>query len=152
MNQNINHSPDEMDTSEIMIGLVFPTEEAAVEAIDTWSVKAMCTLSKIRYKKGVEKNGQYIKGRRNYQCPHGVICKSKATGARAYQRLKYTKCHVKVNLTEQDGGSWMITSCVLDHSRHPVTEQNFLRKSNKSTCIPNISSWRYQGCRWRRYA
>ena len=36
MNQNINHSPDEMNTSEIMIGLVFTTEEAAVEAMDSW--------------------------------------------------------------------------------------------------------------------
>ena len=47
--------------------MVGPTEEAAVEAIDAWSVKTMCPLSKIRYNKGVEKNGQYIKGRRCYQ-------------------------------------------------------------------------------------
>ena len=126
MDQNINHSYDEIDDSEMMIGLVFATEEAAVEAIDAWSVKAMCPLSKIRYQKGVEKNGEYIKGRRCYQCPHGVTRKSKATGARPSQRLKYTKCPVKLNLNEQDDGSWIITSCVLEHSGHPVTEQNFL--------------------------
>ena len=51
MNQNINNSANEMDNAEIMIGLVFPNEEAAVEAIDAWSVKAMCPLSKIRYQK-----------------------------------------------------------------------------------------------------
>ena len=131
MDQNINNSCDEIDDSEMMIGLVFATEEAAVEAIDAWSVKAMCPLSKIRYQKGVEKNGEYIKGRRCYQCPHGVTRKSKATGARPSQRLKYTKCPVKLNLNEQDDGSWIITSCVLEHSGHPVTEQNFLRKANK---------------------
>ena len=49
MNQNIDHSPYEMDNSEIMIGHVFSTEEAAVAAIDSLSVKAMCQLSKIRY-------------------------------------------------------------------------------------------------------
>ena len=127
----MNHSYYEIDDSEMMIGLVFATEEAAVEAIDAWSVKAMCPLSKIRYQKGVEKNGEYIKGRRCYQCPHGVTRKSKATGARPSQRLKYTKCPVKLNLNEQDDGSWIITSCVLEHSGHPVTEQNFLRKANK---------------------
>ena len=130
MDQNINNSCDEIDDSEMTIGLVFATEEAAVEAI-AWSVKAMCPLSKIRYQKGVEKNGEYIKGRRCYQCPHGVTRKSKATGARPSQRLKYTKCPVKLNLNEQDDGSWIITSCVLEHSGHPVTEQNFLRKANK---------------------
>ena len=124
MNQNVNHSADEMDNSEIMIGFVFPTEETAVEGIDTWSVKAMCLPSKIRYQNGVEKSGQYIKGRRNCQCPHGVTRKSKAMGVRQSQRLKYSKCPVKINLTEQDDGSWMITSCVLDHSGHPVTEQS----------------------------
>ena len=52
--------------------------------------------------------------------------KSKATAQRPSQRLKFTKCPVKVNLNEQDDGSWMVTSCVLQHSGHPVTEQNFL--------------------------
>ena len=76
---------------------------------------------------------QWIPGRRNYnyQCHHGVTRKSKATGAKPSQRLKFTKCAVKVNLTEQNDGFWMIISCVLDHSRHPVTEQNFLRIANK---------------------
>ena len=60
--QNTNYSSDEVDNSEIMVGPIFATEEAAVEAIDAWSVKTMCPLSKIRYNKGVEKNGQYIKG------------------------------------------------------------------------------------------
>ena len=131
MDQNINQSVDEIDNSDMMIGLVFPNEEAAVDAIGAWSVKAMCPLSKIRYQKGVEKNGEYVKGRRCYQCPHGVTCKSKATGGRPSQRLKYTKCPVKINLNEQDDGSWIITSCFLDHSGHPVTEQNFLRKAIK---------------------
>ena len=44
-----------------MVGPIFATEEAAVEAIDAWSVKTMCPLSKIRYNKGLEKNRQYIK-------------------------------------------------------------------------------------------
>ena len=44
-----------------MVGPLFATEIDAVEAIDAWSVKTMCPLSKIRYNKGVEKNGQYIK-------------------------------------------------------------------------------------------
>ena len=82
MNQNINHSSDEMDISEILIGLVFSTEEAAVEAIDSWSVKATCPLSKIRYQKVVEKNGQYVKGRKNDKCPNGVTRKSKGTGVK----------------------------------------------------------------------
>ena len=96
MDQNINQSVDEIDNSDMMIGLVFPYEEAAVDAIGAWSVKAMCPLSKIRYQKGVEKNGEYVKGRRCYQCPHGVTRKSKAKGARPSQMLKYTKCPVTI--------------------------------------------------------
>ena len=116
----------DIDAAEMAVGLVFPSDEVAVASIQNWTVKTLCPLSKIRYQKGIEKNGEYIKGRRCFQCPHGVQRKSKATAQRPSQRLKFTKCPVKVNLNEQDDGSWMVTSCVLQHSGHPVTEQNFL--------------------------
>ena len=112
--------------SEMMEGIVFKTDDVAVLSIQKWTEKTFCPLSKIRYQKGQTKHGEYIKGRRCFRCPHGVQRKSKTAVQRPTQRLKYSKCQVKINLNEQDDGSWMITSCYLKHSGHPVTEQNFL--------------------------
>ena len=118
---SIDIEPDDM-----AVGLVFPSDEVAVASIQSWSAKALCPLSRIRYQKGFQKNGEYTKGRRCYQWPHGVKRKSKATASRPAQRLKFTKCPVKINLNEQDDGSWLVTSCILQHCGHPVTEDNFL--------------------------
>ena len=116
----------DLEPGDMVVGLEFPSDEVAVASIQSWSAKALCPLSRIRYQKGMEKNGDYVKGRRCYQCPHGVKRTSKATASRPAQRLKFSKCPVKINLNEQDDGSWLVTSCILEHSGHPVTEQNFL--------------------------
>ena len=124
--QDVLFGSIDIEPDDMAVGLVFPSEEVAVASIQSWSAKALCPLSRIRYQKGFEKNGEYTKGRRCYQCPHGVKRKSKATASRPAQRLKFTKCPVKINLNEQDDGSWLVTSCILQHCGHPVTEENFL--------------------------
>ena len=54
---SIDIEPDDM-----AVGLVFPSDEVAVASIQSWSAKALCPLSRIRYQKGFEKNGEYTKG------------------------------------------------------------------------------------------
>ena len=70
-------------------------------------------------------DGERIKGRRCYQCSHGIKFTSKASEKRPWQRLKFKGCPVKVNLNEQEDGTWMVTSLVLEHMGHPVTKANF---------------------------
>ena len=46
-------------------------------------------------------------------------------GKRPGQRYKFTNCPVKVNLNEQDDGSWEVTTCVLEHRGHVITSKGF---------------------------
>ena len=117
---------DELEIERMEEGLIFETDEVAVGAVEAWASKSFCPLIKVRFHKGHFKNGEYEKGRRCFKCPHGVQRKSKATGSRPSQRLKFTQCPVKINLNERDDGSWMVTSCNLEHQGHPITQENFL--------------------------
>ena len=82
--------------------------------------------SQARYQKPkVKPDGERIKGRRCYQCCHGIKFTYKTSEKRPWQRLKYKACPVKVNLNEQEDGSWMVTSLFLEHSGHPVTKADF---------------------------
>ena len=40
-------------------------------------------------------------------------------------RNRNFNCPVKVNLNEQDDGSWEVTTCHLEHQGHPVTAKAF---------------------------
>ena len=79
-----------------------------------------------RYQKPkVKDDGERIKGRRCFQCSHGIKYTRKVTEKRPWQRVKFTGCPVKVNLNEQEDGSWMVTSLFLEHLGHPVTKADF---------------------------
>ena len=106
---------------DIHVGLSFSSEEEAVLIVEKWSTKVLCPLAKIRSRKAKEG----VKGRRCFGCPHGIVRTSKAEHKRPCQRVKYTGCPVKININEQDDGSWLVTACVLEHVGHPVTEANF---------------------------
>ena len=41
------------------------------------------------------------------------------------QRVKNTSCPVKINLNEQEDGSWEVTTCILEHVGHPVSSKVF---------------------------
>ena len=42
-------------------------------------------------------------------------------------------CKVKVNINEQEDGTWMITSCFLEHSGHETSEKNYLQQNKNIT-------------------
>ena len=65
------------------------------------------------------------RGRRCFECPHGKTRPSKSTGIRPNQNVKFTKCHVSININEQDNGSFVVTKAILDHINHPVSKKDF---------------------------
>ena len=68
-------------------------------------------------------NSQRVKGRRCLACPHGIERSKKGNGARPGQRYKITNCPMRVNLNEQDDGSWEVTTCNLNHEGHVITNK-----------------------------
>ena len=107
---------------------MFKSEESAVKSIMLWSEKTFSRLSKSKarhQKPKVKPSGERVKGRRCFQCCHGLKYTRKVTDKRPWQKIKYTECPVKVNINEQEDGSWMVTSLVLDHFGHPVTNTDF---------------------------
>ena len=113
------------DIDDLKVGLNFPSEDIAIKSIENWSFKSLCALAKIRYRKGKTVNGERVKGRRCLACPHGISRKKTGKGERPGQRVKDTNCPVKVNLNEQEDGSWEVTTCHLQHEGHPVTSKLF---------------------------
>ena len=120
----------EAATIELFNGQIFKTEDEAFLVIDEWCRINFCPLTKIRRRKpGVDKKGERVKGQRGYKCAHGVerISRSKDE-RRPFQRVKFTGCEAKLNINEQEDGTWMITSCFLKHEGHEVSENNFYSK------------------------
>jgi hypothetical protein len=115
------------DLGDMARGLQFPSDEA-VASIQSWSAKALCPLSRIRYHKGIEKKLDGV-----MLCPHGFKRTSVATASRPAQKVKYTKCPVNINLNQEDDGSW----CILEHSGHPVTQKSFLSHQQAQKLITN---------------
>ena len=116
---------DEIEIDDLKVGQVFSCEDGAVKSIENWGFKTLCALTKIRYRQGKTENGVKVKGRRCYACPHGIERKKTGGGKRPGQRYKFTNCPVKVNLNEQDDGSWEVTTCVLEHRGHVITSKGF---------------------------
>ena len=116
----------DLDVEDMKMGLTFDNEDSAILSINKWSEKAFCPLSKSRYQKPkVKPDGERIKGRRCFQCCHGLKYTRKVTEKRPWQRVKFTGCPVKINLNEQEDGKWMVTSPHLTHEGHPVTKSSF---------------------------
>ena len=122
---SINCQFKDIEIDDLKLGLNFPSEEVALNAIENWSVKSLCPLSKIRYRKGKLVNGEKVKRRRCLACPQGIERKTDGKGDRPGQRVKFSNCPVKVNLNEQDDGSWEVTTCHLEHKGHPITAKAF---------------------------
>ena len=105
------------------VGLVFKTEEEAVSTIENWCRKTFCPLTKVRRQQPSERNGKRIRGQRGYKCAHGVERKSRSKDEqRPYQRIKFTGCPVKLNINEQEDGTWMVTSSISEHVNHESSE------------------------------
>ena len=115
----------DLDIDDLKVGLNFASEAIAIKSIENWSYKTLCALAKIRYRKGKMVDGERVKGRRCLACPHGISRKKTGKGERPGQRVKDTNCPVKVNLNEQEDGSWEVTTCHLQHEGHPTTSKLF---------------------------
>jgi hypothetical protein len=122
---NENQAIVELAIDDLKVDLNFDSEEVAVKSIENWSFKSLRPLAKIRYRRGKTVNGERVKGRRCLACPHGIQRTKTGTGDRPGQRYKFTKCPVKVNLNEQEDGSWEVTTCNLEHDGHPITSKLF---------------------------
>ena len=59
------------DLKELNIGIKFPDDDTAVEAILGWGEKNLCPLAKSRRDKGLAETGRKRRGRRCLDCPHG---------------------------------------------------------------------------------
>ena len=117
----------DLDISDMKVGLTFDNEDIALNSIQKWTRKALCPLSKVRNQKSkVGQDGERTKGRRCFKCCHGLNRNSRSKVVRPHQRIKNTRCQVKLNINEQEDGTWMVTTCMLEHSGHPVTEMDFL--------------------------
>ena len=116
----------DIEKDGLSVGMRFPSDDVAVKSIENWTHKSLCPLAKVRFRKGsISSKGERVKGRRCFSCPHGINRKTTGKGERPGQRLKFTNCPVKVNLNEQEDGSWEVTTCHLEHEGHPLTSKLF---------------------------
>ena len=113
------------DLDEIKVGLKFPDEDTAVEAILEWGEKVLCPLAKSRRNKTLAETGGKRRGRRCLDCPHGRNRKAGVREIRLKQNLKYTKCPVSIVINENDDGSWEITKAVLERFGHTVSKKEY---------------------------
>ena len=84
----------DIELNAMKVGLIFPDEDTAVEAVLRWGEKALCPLMKARRDKGLAETGGNRRGRRCLDCPNGRNRKGGLRDARPKQGLKYTKCPV----------------------------------------------------------
>ena len=112
--------------------IVFKNKEEAVASIDKWCQETFNLLTKVRRQQPGVRNGKRIKGQRGYKCAYGVERKTRSKDEqRPFQRVKYSGCPIKVQINEQDDGSWMVTSCVNEHEGHDTSENNYLNQNKK---------------------
>ena len=93
--------------------------------------KTLCPLTKVRFTKpGIDKKGNRVKGHRSYKCANGYKRNYKSEGIRPWQKVKNLDSNMKINMNEQDDGSWVTTTCILEHN-HPISERNFYCSKNR---------------------
>ena len=68
-----------MNIKDLKVGLIFPDENTAVDAVLGWCERACCPLMKARRDKGLAEPRGKKRGRRCLDCPHG---KNRKGGAR----------------------------------------------------------------------
>ena len=72
-------------------GLIYPSEEVAVNAILKWGEKVFCPLTKARRTKSLAESGGKTRGRRCLDCPNSRSRKKGDNHLRPKQSYKYTK-------------------------------------------------------------
>ena len=79
------------------VGLVYPDEESATNAVLKWGEKTFCPLTKARREKGLGETNGVRRGRRCLDCPHGRKKQIRTIkGERPNQNIKYTKVNIEV--------------------------------------------------------
>ena len=79
------------------VGLVYPNEESATNAVLKWGEKTFCPQTKARREKGLEETNGARRGRRCLDCPHGRKKQIRTIeGERLYQNIKYTKVNIEL--------------------------------------------------------
>ena len=124
-NENGLFSSSELLVEDMRIGLIYPSEEVAVDAILKWGEKALCPLSKARRTKTLAESGGKTRGRRCLDCPHSRSRKKGENEIRQKQRYKFTKCPVSIVINENDDGSWEISKATLEHFGHQVSQKDY---------------------------
>ena len=122
--QNHEMFANDIDKDELKVGLLFPSENAAVEAILRWGEKSLCPLMKARRDKGLAETEGKRRGRRCLDCPHGRNRKANRE-LRPNRAVKFTKCPVTVVVNENDDGTWVVSKTVLEHFGHSVTKKDY---------------------------
>ena len=118
-----------VDESGMVVGLTYPDETTAVDAVLVWGSKFLCPLAKSRREKGLDETEGLKRGRRYLDCPHGRKRVAKTKGERKSQNVKFTKCPVSIVITENMDKTWTITKVILEHFGHVVTEKEYYRHS-----------------------
>ena len=86
----------DLEIDELKVGLVYPDENSAVNAILKWGEKTLCPLTKARREKGLDETNGVRRGRRCLDCPHGRKKQvTKIKGERPNQNVKFTKVNIK---------------------------------------------------------
>ena len=89
-----------MLVEDMRIGLIYPSEDVAVDAILKWGEKALCPLAKARRTKTLAESGGKTRGHRCLDCPHSRSRKKGENEIRQKQRYKFTKCPVSIVINE----------------------------------------------------
>ena len=116
--QQTEFSSTDLAVDEMKPGLLYPDENTAVDAVLRWGEKALCPLAKARRHKSLAETNGHSKGRRHLECPHGRCRKGSNNEARPVQKVKYTKCPMKIVVAENDDSTWSVRKVVLDHFGH----------------------------------
>ena len=62
----------------------------------------------------------------SFKCPHGMKKSSSSTGKRKVEATAaYVGCPVRVNVNQQNDGSFVVTTAVLYHENHEVSREMF---------------------------
>ena len=116
INVNINtdlFSPCDLQLDEMKPGLIYPSEEVAVDTILNSGEKAFCPLMKARQTKSLAESGGKTRGHLCLDCPHSRSRKKGENYLRPKQSYKFTKCPVPIVINENDDGSWEISKATL---------------------------------------
>jgi hypothetical protein len=104
------------------IGMRFPNKEDACAYIQSYCNTHLSPMITARNSISGAKSLRRI----SFKCPHGMKKRSKSTGKRkAEVTTAYVGCPVRVNLNQQNDGSFVVTTSVLNHESHEASREMF---------------------------